>query len=78
MDSTLRTIIDYPSVATEVERYNKDSFSLWRSSLKDEETYKAIMRSIRWKHSWAYDDTGSFQAIENWLKTPNTTFDWSH
>ena len=33
LDAVLRGRIDYPSVAEDVESYNKESFTLWRESL---------------------------------------------
>ena len=68
MDSTLKTIIDYPVVAEEVEKYNKDSFMLWRGSLS-EAKYNQSIRQLRWKESWKYDSDGCFEAIDEWLKT---------
>ena len=78
MDYILLTIIDYPSVAENVEKYNKESFVLWRNSFDDEKVFNdTISTEIRWRISWEYDYEGSFNAINEWLKTPNDTFFWS-
>merc|ERR1712087_160607 len=78
MDATLRTIVDYPAVAENVESYNKESFVLWRDSFDNEAEYnESVTTDIRWSESWAYDSDGCFEAIDAWLKTPNDTFFWA-
>ena len=78
MDGILRTIIDYPAVAENVEKYNKESFVLWKDSFHDEKIFNdTISTEIRWRVSWEYDSEGSFNAINEWLKTPNDTFFWA-
>ena len=78
MDETLRTIIDYPAVAANVESYNKQSFALWRASFTNEIEYnQTVSTEIRWRASWAFDSDASFAAIDEWLTTPNDTFFWA-
>ena len=78
MDATLRTIVDYPAVAENVESYNKDSFVLWRDSFETDKEYKEyVAENVRWGTSWAFDSEGCFEAIDEWLKTPNDTFLWA-
>ena len=77
MDSTLRTIVDYPVIAENVESYNKESFVRWRDSFGDESVYMERVSNLRWKESWIYDSDGCFEAIDQWLKTPNDTFFWA-
>eukprot|EP00054_Salpingoeca_dolichothecata_P015304 m.87886 g.87886 ORF g.87886 m.87886 type:complete len:295 (-) comp21428_c0_seq2:149-1033(-) len=77
MDALLRTILDYPSVSAQVESYNKDSFALWRASMSQEAYQKAMENSMRYSPSFDYNKTGSYAAIEQWLKTPNNTFFWA-
>ena len=78
MDQILRTIIDYPAIAQNVEEYNKDSYVLWRNSFTNETLFnETVSQDIRWSDSWSYDSDGSFNAIDEWLQTPNNTFHWA-
>eukprot|EP01084_Bolivina_argentea_P051968 95511_1 len=77
MDETLRTIIDYPAVAENVEMYNKNSFVLWRASFANQTQYNETISTLNWKKSWEYDSNGCFIAIDEWLNTPNDTFFWA-
>ena len=72
LDRLLRSYIDYPRIASEVESYNKDSFVLWRNSIPPSQFNKTISQ-LRWKNSWAYDPAGCLAAIDHWLTTPNAT-----
>lgn len=66
-------MLDYPAITTEVESYNKESFSLWRNSLG--RSYNATISGplFRFHDPWQRDPDGCFTAIERWLKTPNDT-----
>ncbi|EDQ87638.1 uncharacterized protein MONBRDRAFT_27030 [Monosiga brevicollis MX1] len=77
LDAELRSYWDYPSIASTAESYNKDSFALLRASFNDEDKFKAYLATLRWSTSWSYDPEGSYAAIEAWLKTPNSTFEWA-
>ncbi|ETO17914.1 iduronate-2-sulfatase-like protein [Reticulomyxa filosa] len=77
MDTLLRSIIDYPSIATNVEAYNKDSFVLWRDAFPNQTSYMETISSLRWNVSWTYDPPACYLAIDEWLKTPNDTFFWA-
>lgn len=77
MDAFLRTVIDYPAVAADVEAYNKDSWVRWRDSMSPAQYNKTVSTGTRWAESWAYDSEGAFEAIDAWLKTPNDTFAWA-
>jgi len=39
LDALLLTMVDYPSVATDVESYNKESFVLWRDAFPNKTSY---------------------------------------
>ena len=38
---------------------------------------KSLTTDVRWQTSWAYDPSGAYKAIEEWMLTPNTTFEWA-
>lgn len=48
---------------------------IFRNSFKTVGAYREQMMSknLRWHTSWMYDSDGCFAAIDEWLKTPNTT-----
>ena len=77
MDSTLLTIVDYPVISENVEMYNKDSFVRWRDSFESEAKYEKAIWQLRWSRSWTFDSDGCLNAIEQWLGTPNNTFEWA-
>lgn len=76
-DGLLRSLIDYPAIAEQVESYNKESFVRFRDALTPEKYNETMTKDIRWSKSWSYDSDGAFAAIAEWLKTPNNTFEWS-
>ena len=79
MDKILRSIVDYPAVSENVESYNKDSYVLWKNSFANQTQFNETITSsqIRWYESWKYDSEGCYEALDEWLKTPNDTFFWA-
>nr|XP_002732869.2 PREDICTED: arylsulfatase K-like [Saccoglossus kowalevskii] len=67
MDNKLRSIIDYADITNEVSRYNKESFSSWKTSIGDK--YSDTIANLRWWKDWQKDPNGNEQRIEEWLKS---------
>ena len=69
LDRSLRSVVDYPSVARGVASYNRESFVWWMNTTGD--WRKAIHKSgLRWTDSWNYDSQGAFEAVQEWLDAP--------
>lgn len=69
LEASLRTVIDFPSVAQSVAEYNKAGFRWWINKTKDWK--KAIHAAgLRWTPSWDYDAQGAKDAIQQWLTAP--------
>jgi arylsulfatase K len=67
--SKLRSVVDFPSVAQNVAKYNYDSMKSWINRTSE---WKAEMgkSSLRWSDSWNQDASGSVAAVEAWLARP--------
>jgi len=67
LDSSLRSVVDYPAVALDVARYGQASFANWKQERGD--GWKDAMRdpSLRWSHAWENAPLSPFKAIDEWL-----------
>ena len=69
LDTSLRSTIDYPTVAQDVAQYNLDSFRAWTDSTADwQDAIHA--KSLRWTPSWDADASGAAAAVQEWLAKP--------
>ncbi|XP_035234824.1 arylsulfatase K [Anguilla anguilla] len=66
LDKLLRSVVDYPIVSKEVQRYNRQQFSSWRQSLGD--SYASIIAGLRWHLDWQRHPDLYEKAIDEWLK----------
>eukprot|EP01063_Lacrimia_lanifica_P000394 TRINITY_DN10199_c0_g1_i1.p2 TRINITY_DN10199_c0_g1~~TRINITY_DN10199_c0_g1_i1.p2 ORF type:complete len:567 (+),score=207.46 TRINITY_DN10199_c0_g1_i1:64-1764(+) len=69
LDAALRAVVDYPSVARDVARYNHASFALWQRATPDWRAQLAS-KSLRWAHSFNVNATASFAALDAWQQEP--------
>lgn len=67
LDALLKTVVDYPSVATDVATYNHASLADW---VKSTPTWKTVVATQRWKASFDVDTNASIAAIEHYLAAP--------
>ena len=50
----------------------------WRDAYETPaDAIKALATKMRFSKSWQYDPDGSVKALDDWLVTPNSTFDWA-
>ena len=70
MDAKLRTVIDYPTVATAVAQYGLDMFKEWINATGPAWKSQVHEEGLRWDASWNYNASGSIAAVEKWLTQP--------
>jgi arylsulfatase K len=69
LEASLRSVVDYRTVAQNVADYNKAGFRWWINNTKDWST--AIHAAgLRWTSSWDYDAEGAKRAVQSWLNAP--------
>ena len=69
LEASLRSVVDYPTVAQNVADYNKAGFRWWINNTKD--WTKAVHAAgLRWTSSWDYDADGAEEAVQSWLNAP--------
>eukprot|EP00656_Telonema_subtile_P028988 TRINITY_DN3180_c0_g1_i4.p1 TRINITY_DN3180_c0_g1~~TRINITY_DN3180_c0_g1_i4.p1 ORF type:complete len:421 (+),score=103.57 TRINITY_DN3180_c0_g1_i4:336-1598(+) len=68
---SLRSVVDYASVAQDVAQYNVDSLAAWvnRTPGWEDEIHKS---SLRWSEPWDQDPKGSLAAVKELLAAPAT------
>mgnify|MGYP005844955453 CR=1 FL=1 len=71
LEQTLRTVVDYPKVALDVARYNKDSMKNWIDVMGEPDWRDGIHTKLRWDDNWNRDSHAAFQALEDWLNKPD-------
>jgi hypothetical protein len=69
LDASLRSVVDYETVAMDVARYNKESFVRWINRTVD---WKEVVQGVnlRWHESWQEAGEGAMDAIQEWLSKP--------
>ena len=69
LETSLRSVVDFPSVANDVAQYGKDSMRWWMNATTAWES--AIHApGLRWTPSWNADASGSSHALQEWLDAP--------
>lgn len=69
LQNDLRSVVDYPRVAMNVARYNRDSMKNWMEVLGDPQWREAIHTNLRWDATWDLNSEGAFQALEEWVNS---------
>lgn len=71
LNSNLQNVVDYPIVAQDVAKYNRDSFELWMD--QNPTSWKELLNStsLRWHSSWRRKSELALAAIEEWLTKDN-------
>ena len=69
LDASLRSVVDYETVAMDVARYNKESFVRWINRTAD---WTEVVQDVhlRWHESWQEGGGGTMDAIQEWLSKP--------
>lgn len=70
LETTLRSMIDYPSVAMDVATYQKSMFQWWVGQNKDWEKQLAEPSVVRWADAWSRAPAASLAAVKSWLAAP--------
>lgn len=69
LEASLRSVVDYQTVAQNVADYNKAGFRWWVNNTKDW-TSAIHAAGLRWTPSWEYDAKGAQEAVQSWLDAP--------
>ena len=67
LDALLRSVVDYPAVATDVAGYTHTSLGAWVNATPN---WKTIMQQSRWKPSFDVNINASIAAVETYLAAP--------
>lgn len=70
LDTKLRSIIDYPTVASEVAQYGLDMFKSWINATGPSWRQEVHKSGLRWDNAFDQNYTASIAAIETWLAQP--------
>lgn len=71
MDATLRTAVDYPSVAADVASYQQ-AMVRWFVDSNPGTWQTQMVQGRRWSAAWAANPSANLQAVTNWLAGPPT------
>lgn len=66
LNKLLHSVVDYPTVAKAVQRYNKQQFVAWKQSLGN--NYTQVIANLRWHIDWQKDAQYNEKAVEDWLR----------
>ena len=66
LDAALRSVIDYPSVALDVARYQLQQMWAWTNRTPDWRTV-AASSAVRWQPGWAANPEASLAALEAYI-----------
>lgn len=69
LEKDLRSVVDYPAVALDVARYNRQSMRNWMEVVGDPAWREAIHTKLRWDPSWNLNSEGAFRALEEWVNS---------
>jgi hypothetical protein len=69
LDASLRSVVDYETIAMDVARYNKESFVRWINRTAD---WTEVVQDVhlRWHESWQEAEGEAMDAIQKWLSKP--------
>ena len=70
LEASLRSVIDYPSVAMDVAHYGKESFEWWVNKTGSAWKKEIHKEGLRWTQSWDWNVSGSFGALAEWRANP--------
>ncbi len=67
LNTNLQSVVDYPAVAHDVAKYNRESFQQWKN--EHLANWKELLNStsLRWHSSWEPKSELALAAIEEWL-----------
>lgn len=67
LHSNLQSVVEYPAVALDVAKYNRDSFLRWKDQNPSNWTEILNSTGVHWHQSWERNSKQAMAAIDEWL-----------